>query len=63
MTVNQVGLPTNAATIGIAVRPLFETLLKFEYKRIMGREITDIGNRIYQDYNYNYAQFSFVLSF
>jgi len=63
VTVNKVGLPTNAATIGIAVRPLFETLLKFEYKRIMGREITDIGNRIYQDYNYNYAQFSFVLSF
>lgn len=63
VTVNKVGLPTNAATIGLAVRPLFETLLKFEYKRIMGRQITDIANREYKDYNYNYAQFSFVLSF
>lgn len=63
VTVNGVGLPTDAATIGIAFRPRFETLLKLEYKRIMGTKITDIGNQIYEDHDYNYAQFSFVLSF
>jgi hypothetical protein len=63
ITVNGVGLPTKAATIGIAVRPLFETLLKLEYKRILAREITDIGNQIYNNYDYNYMQMSFVLSF
>jgi hypothetical protein len=63
ITVNGVGLPTKAATIGIAVRPLFETLLKLEYKRILAREITDIGNQVYNNYNYNYMQMSFVLSF
>lgn len=63
VTVNLVGLPTQAATAGLAFRPRFETLVKLEYKRIMARKITDIGNRIYEDHNYNYAQLSFVLSF
>lgn len=63
VTVNSVGLPTHAATIGIAFRPRFETLLKLEYKRIFATEITDIANQISQKYNYNYVQFSFVLSF
>lgn len=63
ITVNGVGLPTNAATIGIAIRPRFETLLKLEYKRIMGKKITDIPNQISEDHDYNYAQFSFVVSF
>lgn len=63
VTVNKVGLPTTAATIGLAVRPRFETLLKFEYKRVFAREITNIGAREYRDSDYNYAQFSFVLSF
>lgn len=63
VTVNKVGLPTTAATIGLAIRPRFETLLKFEYKRVFATQITDIANRVYKDYNYNYAQFSLVLSF
>ncbi len=63
ITVNGVGLPTDAATIGIAIRPRFETLLKLEYKRIMGTRITDIPNKISEDHDYNYAQFSFVVSF
>lgn len=63
VTANGVGLPTKAATIGLAFRPRFETLLKLEYKRIMSRNITDETNQIYENYNYNYAQFSFVLSF
>jgi len=63
VTVNGMSLPTNAATIGIAYRPIYETLFKLEYKRIMGVEITDIAKKLSQDYNYNYAQFSLVLSF
>jgi len=63
INVNGMGLPTSAATVGIAIRPRYETLLKLEYKRIMAKEILDIGNQVIQDYDYNYAQFSFVLSF
>jgi hypothetical protein len=63
VTVNKVGLPTTAATIGVAVRPRFETLLKFEYKRVLATKITDVANRVYEDNNYNYLQFSLVLSF
>lgn len=63
VTVNKVGLPTTATTVGIAVRPRFETLLKFEYKRVFATKITDIANRVYEDNNYNYLQFSLVLSF
>ncbi len=63
VNVNKVGLPTAAATVGIAIRPRFETLLKLEYKRVMGRQITNIGNREWKDYNYNYAQVSLVVSF
>lgn len=63
VTVNKVGLPTTAATVGVAVRPRFETLLKFEYKRVLATKITDVANRVYEDNNYNYLQFSLVLSF
>ncbi|MBC7126213.1 MAG: hypothetical protein H5T24_11325 [Bacteroidales bacterium] len=63
VNVNKVGLPTTAATLGIAIRPRFETLLKLEYKRVFGRQITDIANRLWKDYDYNYAQMSLVVSF
>ncbi len=57
-----ISLPTEAATVGLAFRPRFETLVKLEYKRIMGREIDKV-NVVYKDHDYNYAQLSFVLSF
>ena len=65
VNVNGVGLPTGAATIGIAIRPIYETLFKLEYKRVLGKYNSDIftPGSITEDYNYNYAQFSLVLSF
>jgi len=63
VTVNGVGLPTKTATVGLAFRPRFETLLKLEYKRVMARNIYDQDNLLYKDYNFNYVQFSCVFSF
>ncbi len=63
VNVNKVGLPTTAMTVGLAFRPRFETLIKLEYKRVFGRQITDIANRLWNDYDYNYAQMSLVVSF
>lgn len=63
INVNGVGLPTNAATVGVAFRPIYETIFKLEFKRIFATEITDIGLQQSQDYNYNYGQLSVVLSF
>ncbi|MBK3519675.1 hypothetical protein [Carboxylicivirga marina] len=63
INVNGIGLPTSAATVGLAVRPRFETLLKLEYKRIFATEITDFENQLSQDNDYDHIQLSFVLSF
>ncbi len=65
VNVNGVGLPTGAATFGIAIRPIYETLFKLEYKRIFAKYNADIftPGSVTEDYNYNYAQFSLVISF
>ncbi len=62
-------LPASATTFGIAVRPIYETLIKFEYKRYNTKQLVDIhaaggpDNWVFSDYSYNYLQLSFVLSF
>ena len=64
VNVNGAGLPTGAATIGIAVRPIYETLFKLEYKRIFAKELNfEPTGIISNDYEYSYAQFSLVISF
>ncbi|NJO90262.1 MAG: hypothetical protein HC831_15940 [Chloroflexia bacterium] len=55
-------LSTGAATIGTAFRPIYEILLKTEYKRIFAKKAGESGTG-FEDYQYNYFQFSCVISF
>lgn len=58
ITINGLGFPAEAITVGIAVRPRFETLIKLEYKtttavRISDETRTNIHYAIDGDANFN----------